>query len=1009
MQATVQSTASRAHKNLPRRFLLNPLVVGVAALVAACGGSPSDTPSSAGSGDTNPTTPTVSAPTTEEGMASQIAYVARASSAVAASPGRLAQMAVLTKIIGSGGTTDIAGVAQAFSEASSEWNVWFGASSGNELDGQVKMFSLLSKALAGKLPRASETVLAAYTTLLDRSSQQSSPDSWWRTARNAKADEIIGKLVMSCKASKSASDLCDAVFRQTLGVSVTASFGEICAAGDVGACGLLSVKTMTKAQVVKAVTDKLTEANQKTSACVTADASCDDPGKTRAQDAEHIKNTIVAISKGAVFFGLIDETLAGDLKKVGGAAGDIYSHAGKLFDAFHALDPKSLKSLTQWSQWSDWIFGDGGSELSALYNSVKGIVSSTNAIAAAVGSVMDMFTDHGAKADPAVLQQLAELKRLLSQMREEMHERFDLVDTKLDKIFLTMVDGLGAIDGKLTSIDHAIAQVQLALGNLQQQVGGLSLTMQAYLADLSRQELNSIRGLVSVIDEAEFKLEEAMLFNYIINTTSDGLHAGPSNASWAADIFGELSRALGFTINALATYPAAVYYESAISGQRLANPSELVYAGQMYASLLQRYPTYTRNSADVVRSHLALILSDRVAPINATMVGIQSYPDLFKKLIDDYQIKAANLQSVIDNSALVYLQGAGTVGQSLPLLNMWGLPDQSTGYVPGVVRAGKVPSCSGIGGLLAMPAGWQALVSTASAQNAEALGLGTITACYEVGPGPGGWVHYQEIKIKPDRYWAWGVLAVTINTYFNGIPMRSRQLVAPAGSPYATSSICFYFTEDDIRVAQTAMPATTVVSAAWESTFRGNGWCGDVGYVPTNLKQVFDAQAVTLWDWATGAPDNKSALDAAIGVSLADLQAGFYGQVATQIRSATTIGAAARELAGAKLAIQRFLELGMPGLMANNYPVQSLFSGSSPLPDDVSVASLYSAAGAQGASAEQKVNFLADASAKSANLQAILDAAIGRLRRGETTEQLSELLAVQTQLELLKEVTSAAK
>lgn len=66
-------------------------------------------------------------------------------------------------------------------------------------------------------------------------------------------------------------------------------------------------------------------------------------------------------------------------------------------------------------------------------------------------TVVTAFMDQGPSADELILQQLAAIQETLQTIHKQMHERFDLVDEKLDKLMTAVDLGFDMVRGKVTA------------------------------------------------------------------------------------------------------------------------------------------------------------------------------------------------------------------------------------------------------------------------------------------------------------------------------------------------------------------------------------------------------------------------------------------------------------------------------------------------------------------------------------------------------------------------------
>ena len=73
----------------------------------------------------------------------------------------------------------------------------------------------------------------------------------------------------------------------------------------------------------------------------------------------------------------------------------------------------------------------------------------TGDIVGAVLPVLALVIDTGPSAEEIIIEELGHLREQVSAVRQQMHERFDLVDARLVKIHDTMIDGLHSISKQI--------------------------------------------------------------------------------------------------------------------------------------------------------------------------------------------------------------------------------------------------------------------------------------------------------------------------------------------------------------------------------------------------------------------------------------------------------------------------------------------------------------------------------------------------------------------------------
>lgn len=941
----------------------------------------------------------------------KLAYLANAQAVIVREPATLAQVATLTEILNSQSSIDKTSIVNGFISARTSFSDWYTTSSGSDFTSQVKMFADLNTALRQHVDQAPRHVLNAYTDILEPTYTLTNIDASWRSIRSEKTQLALEAFYETCRQTVAHARICDEAMSPVFGVSVSDTYDTICAHNEnLGGCDLLPNATyLTESDVRNIFREHITMIHIDITNALKGDNDTDADQKKKIDRYKGIVSTIASLSH---LIGLSD-TVTNDMKTLGTSTIDIYANVTKLISSFSKIDPIMLTQVTDWSQWKNYLFGDSDKckDLSNTLDVLTGIGGSINSISEAVTNILKLFSDHAPTIDEQILDHIKQVEEMIKAMQENMNSRFDVLDSKLDTLYVAMVDGLAAINNREIAIEDAINQVNTSLAHVQSDLITLSINIESYLSDLSRQDLDWIIGLETNISRSEFNREEAFLYNWIINTINDTLHAGPDSRDYHDNIFSELSHSMSYNINYLSNYPLEVFGLNAISSSRLANPTDLTYGGQLYASLLNKYPSFVKDASETIKKHIMKIKQQRIVPIRSAIAGIQGNSELFDKLVADYKAKISVLQKTINDNAALFLQDISSIGHDLSQFDIWGTPDQLVDYIPSAIKTSKIQPCTGYGASLDIPSGWKSLFPARTAFNAEALGLVQNSACYEVGDPTvnGGWSDWEAIPNGSDVWWAWAVLNIKINIYLSGVGQTNtfvigRNLQIPQTYSSWGDKICFYWlrseSDDPIWGAPQLVPARPVVSAAWEGNWHGNGWCENTGAAVSQLRNAFNTLSTVTWDWGVGQPAKKSVIDTAINNRFTELQRQFYNYIAQQLKSTSDVGDAAKQVTGAKLAILNYLQLGFPELLRNNNLIHSLFFGASPLPDRDSLQMLY-ASTASMLKLPSRIDFTDNANKAISNLQVIIETEIQRIAGKESNQSIIYLDALETQLDLL--------
>jgi hypothetical protein len=94
-------------------------------------------------------------------------------------------------------------------------------------------------------------------------------------------------------------------------------------------------------------------------------------------------------------------------------------------------------------------------------------LATANLYVAGAGIVVSMLSGHGKSEMEAIMEQLQALFDLLNATRKEMHERFDLVDMKLDYLIFRIDSGLHALQNGTGRLEENLAMIQNAIDDLR--------------------------------------------------------------------------------------------------------------------------------------------------------------------------------------------------------------------------------------------------------------------------------------------------------------------------------------------------------------------------------------------------------------------------------------------------------------------------------------------------------------------------------------------------------------
>jgi hypothetical protein len=873
----------------------------------------------------------------------------------------------------------------------------------SELTGQRHAFEVLRQLSVNGVSSGAYTsaVLAADINLLssvDASGATLTSESAWAQQRNELIDSLLTNTMSNC-ASQPA--YCDSLFSAAAPdlPSVTSSIAGVCASSRAAVvpCQLLqqaAASTMTATGMVTAkdggqalTGDGLTSASakavtpvaQNTQACADKKPDCkfnDKDGKNDAAFATNISNVASTLGKD---LGLLTDQQAKEVKTLGSATSTIWTDVGKLSNAwdnknFNLDDLENQK----WINVVGLLFTSADSNSndgSTLSTALKFATSVGSLLSGMGGSISDLINVFGASKNPNadVLSAIAALKSMIQALQNDMHSQFAIVDARLANLSVAMANGFSLVDDKLNNQNVTLLQIQSAVSDLDSQLSWLATSASADAQSIERANLNlAVLGLLTPVSEDEFAKELAVLTQYITKVSGDATFEGSNYDYTPLGITTTLSEHQSdYNLSYLAGMGQTVL-KSRSYGSNLANPTEVLYAGNLYLALIQAYPQFASVQGATIAKQVGVILPV-ITTINQTTTLIQSDTSLLPNLLTAYSSAISGLQATVNTSTQSYLTSIATSNQNLTSIDLFAGPDQpGISYTPQAVQAGVIPPCgSAPGENLQMVSNWKSLIPT-GVLAAEALGVGTIHLCYSLPniPGNNGWYNLYTYKIKVGEYQAFADLAVTIQVSLNDKTVRSYEVDFPAGLPYGQSGFCFFSNTGQIQVAPGAVPAWTVLGAAWTGIFYGQGtYCS--GASVGNLKATFETTAAKSYDWTVSDSASSASNAAAVSNALLKLQSGLNGYVSSQLgTSGSTIASAGQSMTGYRLALNQYLEIAYGNLLNTNIPLQSILNGSNALPTVSTLQAAYITASKQTQLAGAPVDFTTSVSSSE---QALLD------------------------------------
>jgi hypothetical protein len=535
--------------------------------------------------------------------------------------------------------------------------------------------------------------------------------------------------------------------------------------------------------------------------------------------------------------------------------------------------------------------------------SVAALVGSAVLTGGLVAVAMDVFSIFESSAPDRlaqVLETLREIRDIVTDIKVEMHARFDRIDDKLNRMLDTIVEYFALVDWEIGETQVQVAEVQAGLYELQSELSRLERNMYAFMSALSHEPLLiSIAGNLRYRERTgvdmpytpTFVDAENDFYVWAHDLSKDEILGGPLQRSFSdAALLDELTTLpLATNINYLSQLPQVRFGLPALSNARLSNPLDWGVASESYSQLSEEWPP-----------HAALIEAGRLAGVRdsgqrlaSALNAIASVP-LFTKLAEHYQASFAAVKARIGEFESDYEQDATN---RLFGVDMWSGPDQ----VPSqslLSQTLDVRSCSGpLGPVSNLPFGFR---------HADYPSFGALMIGYNLGAGvgdaciAGNWSLFSAEPTGLGGLWRFTYrLDVQVRVFYSGTHVFTHTFQT------ARQSIHLHRPDVPFNPNATWPPGQAVYEE----------WPG-LRSLPAYVTQVAPASFL-------------DQVRAGVIAKLQLRQRNFYSQVAQRCRQAgTPISAAVRVLSGSKTLWESYVVLGLPTALEQSDYLRSLLYGS---------------------------------------------------------------------------------
>lgn len=431
-------------------------------------------------------------------------------------------------------------------------------------------------------------------------------------------------------------------------------------------------------------------------------------------------------------------------------------------------------------------------DLSAMGSAVM-----TGNIIGAVFSIINAFGDSGPTPEQIILEEIGQLKQMIHQLGEQMHDRFDRVDARLIQIYEEFSRRFDGLDFRLGLLQSDVQTIQNLTLDLRTTLARVELRMQLLFQAQEARRYNLLVGTLENYENQLVPMTPTAFADLVLQfrnaATLDAVDEIASPTAGrplldAASLAGQLA-GTNDNLTANLNYLNAVILAhgwmggpglSPASNTRIPSASEWSFGADGVTRLYSRWPQLARSNPfynqrlnDVVNSGETL----RAALERITLLrsGNQWQTNaLWGHLVQNYRNKAAQFLAALHNFELeqrvaLVAQGDSSRTPYSPYVDFWGVVNQSTDYLPSAFSQSIPPRNSGNtagGPSLSPPPGWTNLLESVSE-----LTFGNLINAFPVS------LRYQNADFVEDRR----AYSIGIDYYWNGDP--------DFGSPDGTGQI----------------------------------------------------------------------------------------------------------------------------------------------------------------------------------------------------------------------------
>jgi hypothetical protein len=549
----------------------------------------------------------------------------------------------------------------------------------------------------------------------------------------------------------------------------------------------------------------------------------------------------------------------------------------------------------------------------------------------------------GVSSDQLISEQLNAIRKQLVQLREEMHERFDRVDLRLNQLFLQMSDQFDALVKLLNGDQVSLAEINAATVRLDEGLLELNLglsrleaNLQEYFKIVYNQEIDrrlescfksnrvTQQSFIICLSDLRYEaLEANVKLDPLRNTAVD------DETIFKTSTVRPLSPSYVYLARVGASAPFGSHEMTTLENQ-LVNPVEWSFGVDAYLGLLLKYPRFGTSA-----SHQDLVDMRAAGDTLRKMALASRQLTLYEALLKNYSVKRdalkVDLQAAEDQYAQDHVPGA----------NPFRVGPKAFNYrVPAAVQSGFLLPCSQPSAdfvlsskTLSLPSNIQTLIPK-NYLMAETLGVGKIELCYEV---PQYFEEFSGKRPAQNTFQFYEAPSIRIHGSFvtSNIPSFPSLIVFDR---LITSTTKFIFW--GWKVQSDAQPGRYLTDEGKHAADNAvQIWDGE-------LRERFVNESTTTFHGSTedaaGDKLDQTLVDGLNNKTFNDYTIQFHRMILDKFKGGTeSIAVASRNLTVAKILVEVFASIGFPDELEKDEKFRSLLFGTDALPSGQDIANSF--------------------------------------------------------------------